>query len=273
MYCYRRHSSPQISQQLPRLRLLSAAHFPAQRHRAGIVIHGTIPGFTGIFPHFFKSHRVVIRHTIRGDAGCVAGVVIIGTFCGMGCYPWHIFHFVDFLLCVLLSPAQFRKNPLAAFSGGCYPPHNFCRTRRGQGCYPQHSFDSGNFFVWRCYARHISEFRTRCCYQRHNSLLFRWGCYSAHNSPKILCRAGCWNARHCGYSRHNRVGTHGTFQKSCFVGCYRRHNLIFPQESCRRIFAEKIFFCVVTPRTWLFPAQLCGYSRHNRVGTHGTFLL
>lgn len=105
MYCYRRHSSPQISRQLPRLRLLSAAHFPAQRHRAGIVIHGTIPGFTGIFPHFFKSHRVVIRHTIRGGAGCVAGVVISGTFCGMGCYPWHIFHFVDFLLCVLLSAA------------------------------------------------------------------------------------------------------------------------------------------------------------------------
>ena len=53
------------------------------------------------------------------------------------------------------------------------------------------------------------------------------------------------------------VGTHGTFQKSCFLGCYRRHNLIFPQKSCRRIFAKKYFFAL------LHPAH--GYFRHSFV--------
>lgn len=249
MYCYRRHSSPQISRQLPRLRLLSAAHFPAQRHRAGIVIHGTIPGFTGIFPHFFKSHRVVIRHTILGGAGCVAGVVIIGTFCGMGCYPWHIFHFVDFLLCVLLSAAQFRKNPLAAFSGGCYPPHNFCRTRRGQGCYPQHSFDSGNFFVRRCYARHISEFRARCCYQRHNSLLFLWGCYSAHNSPKA--------------PMSRRVLERTAHFKNPVLLVVIGGTILFSRKNPAAEFLQKKYFFAL-----LHPAH--GYFRHSFVVISGT---
>ena len=263
MYCYRQHSSPQISAKKPRFWLLSTAHFPARRHGAGIVIHGTIPGFTGIFPQFSQIRRVVIRRTVRRAARCAACVVIDGTFCGAGCYRGHIFHSVDFLQRVLLSAAQFRKKPPAAFSAGCYPPHNFCRVRRGQGCYPAHSFDSGNFSVASCYRQHISNFFKILLPVLLSAAQFAAvlpGLLSGAQFRKILRAA-------------RGVGTHGTFQKSCFRGCYRRHNLIFPQKSRRRIFAKKIFFCVVTPCTWLFPAQLCGYSWHNRVGTHGTFLL
>jgi len=70
------------------------------------------------------------------------------------------------------------------------------------------------------------------------------------------------------------IVTESTIQKNSFLWLLYLTLFKNPTQNCdRRIFAQKIFFCVVTPRTWLFPAQLCGYSRHNRVGTRGTFLL
>lgn len=240
MYCYRRHSSPQISQQLPRLRLLSAAHFPAQRHRAGIVIPGTIPGFTGIFPHFFKSHRVVIRHTIRSGAGCVAGVVIIGTFCCAYCYPQH----------------SSEKSPLLRFPEVVI--HRTIFAGRAAGRVVIHSivltvgiFSSGvvTHGTFRNFAPGVVISGTIRC--------FSSGVVIQHTIPqKLLCRAGCWNARH--------------ISKILFCGLLSAAQFDFPAKILPQNFCEKnIFLRCYTPHMvisgtalWLFPAQSGWNARH-----------
>lgn len=242
--CYQRHNFLQYV-------LLSTTQFPADFPTiapSAVVIRRTFPRTTAPRRHCYPRHNSRFYRDFSAffqkSSGCYPSHNSRWRWLrGRCCYHRH------FLRHGLLSAAQFRKKPLAAFSGGCYPPHNFCRTRRGQGCYPQHSFDSGNFFVRRCYARHISEFRARCCYQRHNSLLFLWGCYSAHNSPKA--------------PMSRRVLERTAHFKNPVLWVVIGGTILFSRKNPAAEFLQKKYFFAL-----LHPAH--GYFRHSFVVISGT---